>query len=58
MNFKNLFALFLCLTAVSAKTDYKDECKELKEKVEKYSIDYTIFSLNNCNLDDKGNAVD
>jgi len=58
MNLKNLFAVLLCLIAVSAETDYKGKCKDLKEKIEKKREDSIIFTLNNCKLDDKENAVD
>jgi len=59
MNFKNLFATLLCLTAVYAEdNNYKGKCKDLEEKILKYSTEEDSISFNNCNLDNKGNAVD
>jgi len=58
MNFKNIFAVLLCLTAASAETAYKGECKNLQKKVEKNNTEEVTFNLIDCALDSNGKAFD
>jgi len=58
MNFKNLFKILLCLTVVSAESDFKGNCKDLDKIVAKKSTEDVEYYVSECALDKQRNAVD